>query len=196
MILPPPSALPLKAFLYLVTMGCHNGWPSPNKRLVGPHPAVAMCAQVLKRSKKVCAVYTRQAPYFMSTDFRLHLAESFLDIGEPKQARIHLNAGFEHAESDREGYMLPELFRVHVLLLQAEGAPEENRQEALNRGLSLAHSQGALLLELRLAMAIARLRIEKGHRRDTWESLIQCTPVSLKVSIHRISSKQERYSER
>jgi class 3 adenylate cyclase len=98
-----------------------------------------------------------------STQFQLHLAESFLNIGELRQASIHLKAGFEHAESHGETYMLPELFRVHIFLLQAEGAPEEKRQEALSRGLSLARSQGAPLLELRLAMAMAKLQIDGGR---------------------------------
>ncbi len=97
-----------------------------------------------------------------TTRFRLHLAESFLMLGDLKRARLHLEAGLKHLESHEETYLAAELYRIEALLLDAEGAADEMLQKPIKKGLDLARSQGARLLELRLAMVMTRLLIKKG----------------------------------
>jgi class 3 adenylate cyclase len=97
-----------------------------------------------------------------TTRFRLHLAESFLMLGDLKHARLHLEAGLKHLESHRETYLAAELYRIEALLLDAEGAADEMLQKSIKKGLDFARSQGARLLELRFALVITRLLIKKG----------------------------------
>jgi tetratricopeptide (TPR) repeat protein len=97
-----------------------------------------------------------------TTRFRLHLAECFLMLGDLKRARLHLEAGLKHLESHGETYLAAELYRIEALLLDAEGAADEMLQKPIKKGLDLARSQGARLLELRLAMVMTRLLVKKG----------------------------------
>jgi ATP/maltotriose-dependent transcriptional regulator MalT len=90
-----------------------------------------------------------------TTRFRLHLAESFLGVGDIDQARLHLNAAFAHLQTHGEAYLAPELHLAKVKLLKAEGAPTEALLHVIEMGLKIARRQGAHLLELRLAVWIA-----------------------------------------
>ena len=92
-----------------------------------------------------------------TTRFRLHLAESFLAIGEVEQSRVYLNAAFAHLRTYREAYLAAELHLAKLKMLKAEGAPDDALKQPIQMGLDVARSQGARLLELRLAVWVARL---------------------------------------
>jgi predicted ATPase len=106
-----------------------------------------------------------------TTRFRLHLAESFLRLGQIDQARAHLNAGFAHLESHGETYLAPELYRVSLLLLSAEGAPDDLVERPGTMGLEIARSHGAHLFELRLATCLSRLWRDQGKRTEARDLL-------------------------
>jgi hypothetical protein len=99
-----------------------------------------------------------------TTRTRLHLAESFLGVGELEAARAHLAAGRRHREAYGEDYFAAELQRTEALLLQAEGMSAEVIEQHLDTALRIARSQGARLLELRAATNLGRLWHEQGKR--------------------------------
>ena len=98
-----------------------------------------------------------------TTRFRLHLAESFLAIGEVEQSRVYLNAAFAHLQTYREAYLAAELHLAKIKMLKAEGAPDDALKQPIQMGLDVARSQGARLLELRLAVWVARLWRGQGR---------------------------------
>ena len=98
-----------------------------------------------------------------TTRLRLYLAESFLAIGEVKQSRLQLNAAFAHFRTHREAYLASELHRVKLKMLKAEGAPDDALKQLVQMGLDVARSQGARLLELRLAVWAAGLWRDQGQ---------------------------------
>jgi predicted ATPase len=81
---------------------------------------------------------------------------------------LHLNAAFAHLQTHGEAYLASELHLVKLKLLKAEGAPNEALKQPIQMGLGIARSQGAHLLELRLAAWTAGLwrdlgTAEKAH---------------------------------
>jgi class 3 adenylate cyclase len=106
-----------------------------------------------------------------TTRFRLHLAESFLEVGKLDQARSHLDAGFAHLKTHGEKFMAPELYRVQAMLLHVEGAPDELVHQTAMTGVETARSYRARLLELRLMTCLARLWRDEGKRTEARDLL-------------------------
>src|SRR5262249_11721338 len=98
-----------------------------------------------------------------TTRFRLHLAESFLAIGEVEQSRVYLNAAIAHLQTYRGAYLAAELHLEKLKMLKSEGAPDDALKQPIQMGLDVARSQGARLLELRLAVWVARLSRGQGR---------------------------------
>jgi len=106
-----------------------------------------------------------------TTRFQLHLAESFLAIGDVDQTRLHLNAAFAHLQTHGEAYLASELHLVKLKLLKAEGAPKEALKSPIQMGLDIARRQGAHLLELRLAAWTAGMWRELGMSEEAHDLL-------------------------
>jgi hypothetical protein len=102
---------------------------------------------------------------------RLPLAESYIEMGDLRRARHHLDSLSKHIEDFGELFYAPEMYDALGRLLQAEGATRDRVERAFTDGLAVARSQGARLFELRLAMNLARLRAEESHRREACELL-------------------------
>jgi predicted ATPase len=96
----------------------------------------------------------------------MHLAESFIGLGQLEKARVHLVAGHAHRETHGEGVCAAELERVEAELLRAEGAPSQIVELQLNKAICTARSQGAWLFELRAATDLARLWRDEGRRAE------------------------------
>jgi predicted ATPase len=101
----------------------------------------------------------------------LHLAESFLVIGEVDQTRLHLTAAFAHLHTHGEAYLAPELYLAKLKMLRAEGVPREALMQLMQTGLKVARSQKARLLELRLATWIAGIWRDIGIPREAHDLL-------------------------
>ena len=108
---------------------------------------------------------------FQTTLFRLQLAESCFELAEPDRARSQLDAAFAHLQAHREMWLMPELCRVQLMLLCAEAAPNAALEQPIKKGLDIARSQGARLLELRLATRTARLWGEQDRRAEARDLL-------------------------
>jgi class 3 adenylate cyclase len=106
-----------------------------------------------------------------TTRLRLHLAESFLAIGDVDQTRLHLNAAFGHLQTHGEAHLASEIHLVKLKLLKAEGAPYEALNPPIQMGLDIARRQGAHLLELRLASWIAGMWRDLGMPQEARDLL-------------------------
>jgi DNA-binding winged helix-turn-helix (wHTH) protein/tetratricopeptide (TPR) repeat protein len=95
---------------------------------------------------------------------RANLAESYLIVGQPDAARVHLSAAHVHRNRHGEHYYAAELFCLQARLLALEGAASEAVEKTLGDALEIARTQQARLLELRVSTWLARLRLERGER--------------------------------
>jgi class 3 adenylate cyclase len=106
-----------------------------------------------------------------TTRFQLQLAESLLELGNLDQARSRLDLGFTHLTTHGETYAAADLHRVQVMLLQAEGAPDDLIHQVAMTGIDTARGHGARLLELRLTTCLARLWRDQGRRTEARDLL-------------------------
>lgn len=101
------------------------------------------------------------------------LAEALGLSGQAEQGLATLEPAFARCDRTGEAWYLPELMRVKGELLlqkggnQALSAAEDNFLQALH----LAGQQGALALQLRAAMSLARLRLPNDRDLDARQSL-------------------------
>lgn len=109
--------------------------------------------------------------------FAAGLGEAFLLAGRPQEGLTALTM---------MGTMLPagddtchdaDLARVQGELVLAANDDVAGAAAAFQHGLALARSQGARSLELRSAIALARLRLRQGRRDDAREALAPLRPI-------------------
>jgi predicted ATPase len=109
-----------------------------------------------------------------TTQCEIILAESFLRMGEIALARSHLDTARAHRTRYCEDYLGAEIDRLEALLQQHEGAPAEIVEERLINALDMARRQEARLLELRAALTLARVLVE---RKASHEAIDLLTPI-------------------
>jgi len=93
-----------------------------------------------------------------------NLAESYLLLGRPDVARVHLSAAHAHRARHGEHYYAAELGRLQAWLLALESAAPAEVELELGNALEIARRQQAGLLELRATTWLARLQAERGER--------------------------------
>jgi predicted ATPase len=74
----------------------------------------------------------------------------------------------DRKKSDGRGWYAPELLRIkgEVLLQQAAGQLALAAEDCFNQAAQMAHEQGALYWELRIALSLARLRVRQGRHHE------------------------------
>jgi tetratricopeptide (TPR) repeat protein len=74
----------------------------------------------------------------------------------------------DRTKSDGRGWYAPELLRIkgEVLLQQAAGQLALAAEDCFNQAAEMAHEQGALFWELRIALSLAHLRVSQGRYRE------------------------------
>jgi predicted ATPase/DNA-binding winged helix-turn-helix (wHTH) protein/Tfp pilus assembly protein PilF len=74
---------------------------------------------------------------------------------------------------DGHGWYFPELLRIkgEVLLQQAADQSTMAAEDCFNQAARMAHEQGALFWELRVALSVARLRVNQGRHQEARTSL-------------------------
>jgi predicted ATPase len=102
-------------------------------------------------------------PEFMSA-----LAEGLAGLGQIAEARAVVDKGLASADRGGERVYYPELLRLkgELLLRRAIGQPRSDAEESFSAALCLAERQGALALELRAALSVARLRVTQGRQDE------------------------------
>jgi DNA-binding SARP family transcriptional activator len=109
----------------------------------------------------------RQGVMSMSTMFLALLAEASNDASQGLRL---LNEGLALAGASGERFYLAELYRLRGELLLASSGGEVEAETSFRRALHISRLQGALSLELRTALSLARLykmqnQGEKAYRR-------------------------------
>ena len=92
----------------------------------------------------------------------VHLAESYLLVGDAARARTHLTAAHEHRQRHGEHYYAAEMLRLQARLLELEEAAPDQIETWFAQALETARRQRAGLLELRAATSLARFRVAQG----------------------------------
>jgi len=98
-------------------------------------------------------------------EFAAALAEGFMGLGRLQDALIVVGKGMASADQGGERIYYPELLRLKGELL-LRGAIAANKPQAegyFAQAITLAQKQGALALELRATLSLARLRVAQGH---------------------------------
>jgi predicted ATPase/DNA-binding winged helix-turn-helix (wHTH) protein len=97
-------------------------------------------------------------------EFMGALAEGLAGLGEVARARAAVDKGLASADRGGERCYYPELLRLKgELLLQTPDQSGPGAEQSFSAALSLARRQGALALELRAALSLARLRVREGR---------------------------------
>jgi predicted ATPase len=94
-------------------------------------------------------------------------------LGQVAEAIAAVDKGLASADYGGEGVFHPELLRLkgEYLLRQAMGRPGVAAGQSFSAALRSAHRQGALALELRAALSLARLRVTEGRRSSARQIL-------------------------
>jgi predicted ATPase/DNA-binding winged helix-turn-helix (wHTH) protein len=98
------------------------------------------------------------------TTFIGALAEGLRKSGKLQEALFTINGAIAQATSSGAKFELPELLRIKAQILAAQN-DRESAIACLTEALTVARKQSALALELRSAMALARL-LPEGEQRD------------------------------
>jgi DNA-binding SARP family transcriptional activator/predicted ATPase len=94
------------------------------------------------------------------------LAEAYGLAGQPAQGLHALDQALRQVEMTDERFSEAELYRLQGKLLRQQGAEPQVVEASLLRGLAIARQQEAKSLELRTAVALARL----------WQEQEKCSP--------------------
>ena len=101
-------------------------------------------------------------------EFMGAMAEGLAELGQIAEARAAVDKGLASADRGGERSYYPELLRLkgELLLRQAMGQPGSGAEQSFSAALCLARRQGALALELRAALSVARLRVTQGRHDE------------------------------
>ena len=91
------------------------------------------------------------------------------------EARAAVDKGLKSADHGGERVYCPELLRLkgELLLRQAIGQSGSSAEQSFAAALCLARRQGALALELRAALSLARLRVTQGRHDEAKRILMR-----------------------
>jgi predicted ATPase len=109
-------------------------------------------------------------------EFMGAMAEGLAGLGQVAEAFAALDKGLASADHGGERTYYPELLRLRgeLLLRQVIGQPGSRAEQSFSDALCLARQQGALALELRAALSLARLRVTQGRHEEARQIL---TPI-------------------
>ena len=101
-------------------------------------------------------------------EFMGAMAEGLAGLGQVAEARAAIDQGLASADRGGERSYYPELLRLRgeLLLQQSMGQPGSGAEQSFSAALCLARRQGALALELRAALSLARLRVTQGRHDE------------------------------
>jgi len=96
------------------------------------------------------------------------MAEGLFGLGQVAEARAAVDKGLASADHGGELVYCPELLRLkgELLLRQAIGQSGSGAEQSFLAALCLAGRQGALALQLRAALSLARLRVTQGRHDE------------------------------
>jgi predicted ATPase len=109
------------------------------------------------------------------SEFKGALALGLAGIARLDEALVALDDGVaaDREGADGHGWYAAELLRIkgEVLLQQAADQSAVAAEDCFNQAAQIAHEQGALFWELRVALSVARLRVSQGRHHEAREPL-------------------------
>jgi hypothetical protein len=101
-------------------------------------------------------------------EFMGAMAEGLAGLGQLAEARAAVDKGLASADHGGERCYYPELLRLkgELLLRQTIGQPGSGAERSFLTALRLARRQGALALELRAGLSLARLRAAQARHDE------------------------------
>jgi len=107
-------------------------------------------------------------------EFTGAMAEALMGMGQVADARAAVDKGLASADHGGERVYCPELLRLkgELLLRQAIGQSGSSAEQSFSAARRLARRQGALALELRVALSLARLRVTQGRHHEARQILM------------------------
>jgi predicted ATPase len=101
-------------------------------------------------------------------DFMGAMAEGLAGLGQVAEARAAVDKGLASADRGGERIYYPQLLRLkgEFLLRPAVGQSGPGAEQSFSAALCLARRQGALALQLRAALSLARLRVTQGRHDE------------------------------
>jgi predicted ATPase len=109
----------------------------------------------------------------MTSMYLAMLSETYGNASQPEEGLRLLDQTLAHVEAHGERFYEPELHRLRGALLHMQGADAEMVESHLLKALTLAQQQEAKSLELRAAVALARLYQQPGQRRQAHDLLAE-----------------------
>ena len=108
----------------------------------------------------------------MHAYFLTLLADAWLRLGRPDDAQAAIKEGLAHAEATGAHFCTAELHRLRARTCLARDARDARGAEAaLDAALAAARRQSSRIFELRAACDLARLRADRGERRNAHDLL-------------------------
>ena len=120
----------------------------------------------LDRRAAMGSVYTQ--PYFL-----MMLADAWLHLGEPEEARSAIERTLARAEAGGEHLCTAELHRLSAwAALARDKRARADAEAALRTALGTARQRSSRIFELRAACDLARLWAEQSRRAEAYDLLI------------------------
>jgi predicted ATPase len=101
-------------------------------------------------------------------EFKGALVLGLAGTGRLDEALFALDDAMGAEREDGHGWYAPELFRIkgEVLLQQAADQSTLAAEDCFNEAAEMAREQGALFWELRVALSVARLKVNQGRHHE------------------------------
>jgi len=99
-------------------------------------------------------------------EFKGTLAFGLAGTGRLDEALVALDDAMAAEREDGHGWFAPELLRIKGEVLLQQAADRSTAEDCFNQAAQIAHEQGALFWELRVALSVARLRVSQGRRHE------------------------------
>src|ERR1700727_2834290 len=104
---------------------------------------------------------------FWHTYFLMLFADAWLRLGRPDEALAAIKEGLARAEATGEHFCTAELHRLRArAYLALDARAGRVAEAALDAALAAARRQSSRIFELRAACDLARLRADRGERRN------------------------------
>jgi predicted ATPase len=147
-----------RGYAYRVAMGrILRGWATA--MLGDPELGVGEITSGLHASW-ACGAYMDD-PYYLGL-----LAEAYLQLGDVESGLSAIDEALQLGARERSHFFEAELLRLRAALLLSRDPADGEAERHLDAAVVLAREQGAVSLELRAAVALARIRIAQGRHGE------------------------------
>jgi predicted ATPase len=103
----------------------------------------------------------------LTTTFNIALVQGLLSVGEFEQSEILIDHAIKLVKQNGDRFYMPELLRMRAKVLLSQPQPKSDEAEScFTESLELSRRQGAVAWELRAAIDLAELLVERHQRKE------------------------------